>query len=246
MKHLVGLFLLGLMLAAHPASAADVIVYTENYGDFNAVDDQGHVVGGAADLVRQVMDESGLEYEIKLVPWNRAYQLATKMDNAFIYAMLRTPQREDHFHWLTPVFETDLYLYGRADETRPIDIATLKTGRLTGACMIGDASCGILLGLGLPKKNLFEVADSHRGEMKVVASGRADVFVAQELHQLEDGRLILDPNFRKLFKLDEAQRFYLAAGKQVTPRFVESVRQAYESLKKSGSLVDVHHQHDVH
>ncbi|MFC4349404.1 substrate-binding periplasmic protein [Kordiimonas lipolytica] len=242
-KYYAAMVVLGVLWVARPVMAADVVVYTENYGDFNSVDDSGQVVGPAADLIRQVMGETGLDYDIKLVPWNRAYTLATKLDNALIYALLRQSEREPNFHWLFPVFETPLYLYGRQGEDRPITIEALKQGRYTAACMLGDASCLILRDLGMPKDKIFEVADSHRGEMKVVASGRADVFIAQELHHLEDGKLVMDPDFMKLEQLPDTQRFYLAAGKQVQPGLVEAVRQAYESLKTSGDLLSVHPQH---
>lgn len=240
MKYLVSLLLVGLLFCARPALAIDMVIYTENYGDFNSADENGRVVGPAADLIRQVMDETGLEYDIKLVPWNRAYTLATKLDNALVYAMLRQSEREAKFHWLVPVFETPLYLYGRPDETRPITVEALRQGHYTAACMLGDASCLILRDLGMPESKIFEVADSHRGETKVVASGRADVFIAQELHHIEDGKLVMDPDFKKLEKLPSVQRFYLAAGKQVRPEFVEAIRQAYGRLKESGRLLSVH------
>lgn len=243
MKYFVSLLFLGLLVGARPALAADMVVFTENYGNFNSADENGWVVGPAADLIRQVMDESGLEYEIKLVPWNRAYTLATKLDNALVYAMLRQSEREAKFHWLVPVFETPLYLYGRPDETRPITVEALRQGQYTAACMLGDASCLILHDLGMPKNKIFEVANSHRGETKVVASGRADVFIAQELHHIEDDKLVMDPDFKKLEKLPNVQRFYLAAGKQVRPEFVEAIQQAYARLKESGRLLSVHPEH---
>lgn len=243
MKCIIHLFLLGLLVWARPAFSADMVVYTESYGDFNSADENGRVVGPAADLIRQVLDETGLEYDIRLVPWNRAYTLATQLDNALVYAMLRQSEREAKFHWLVPVFETPLYLYGRPDETRPITVEALRQGHFKAACMIGDASCLILHDLGMPKHMIFEVAESHRSETKVVASGRADVFISQELHHIEDGKLVMDTAFKKLEKLPSVQRFYLAAGKQVRPEFVEAIRQAYGRLKESGRLLSAHPGH---
>lgn len=242
-RYFVSMVVLGVLWVARPAVAADVVVYTENYGDFNSVDDSGQVVGPAADLIRQVMDETGLDYDIKLVPWNRAYTLATKLDNALIYALLRQSEREPNFHWIVPVFETPLYLYGRQDETRPITIEALKQGHYTAACMLGDASCLILNDLGVPDDHIYKVSDSHRGETKVVASGRADVFIAQDLHHDEHGEHGSPADFKQLAKLPSTQRFYLAAGKQVQPGLVEAVRKAYKSLKASGDLLTVHPEH---
>lgn len=220
------------------ARAVDVTVYTEFYGAANRRAETGDIVGSLADTVRQILGEANLSHEIKLVPWNRAFQLATQFDNTLIYAVLREPSREQQFHWLVPVLETDLYLYGRASETRAIDRAMIKSGQIKGVCMLGQVTCSMLAGLGIPANMMVEVKDDHTKTTKVVAASRADVLIAQSpsgypFLDHADGR---KRQFKALFKLAEKQRFYLAAGKQVKSSVVQAVREAYLRLYKAGKL----------
>jgi len=230
-------FLLG-ALAFLPGrvTAADVTLYTESYGHFNYLNKNGRVAGQTADLVRQVMLETSLEFDIKLVPWNRAYKLATERDDALVYALLRKPDRERLFHWLVPVLPTELFLYGREDETRTIDKAMLKTGKIRGTCTVGDVTCSMLRGFGIPADMMLEIADAdHKAVTRVVAAGRADVFIAQDMSHFHAAEGKAFP-FKMLFKLEQKQIFYLAAGKQVKASTVEAVRAAYARLLAAGTL----------
>lgn len=221
------------------ALAADVTLYTENYGKYNYLDENGKVVGSTAALMRQVMAETGLDFDIKIVPWNRAYTLATQQDYALIYALLRKPDREHKFHWLVPVLSTDLFVYGRMDETRKIDMAMIKSGQITGVCLLGDVACSMYSAFGMPKDMIVKITDDdHKAVTRVVVAGRADIFIAQNMdqHGHKKGRAAREPAFKKLFKLEQKQEFYLAAGKQVKPATVAAVRAAYVRLLASGEL----------
>jgi len=236
-KFVATLLMCAFFMPGRAAIAADVTLYTESYGNFNYLDENGKVAGRAAGMMRQVMRESGLDFDIKLVPWNRAYRLATERDDALVYALMRRPDREPLFHWLVPVLETELYLYGRKDETRAINYALLKSGAIKGACTVGDVTCGMLRGFGIPDSQLIELTDpDHRAVTRVVTGGRADVFIAQDM--LHGRRADAGPfPFKMLFELKEKQHFYLAAGKQVKPATVEAVRAAYARLNSSGKLL---------
>jgi len=228
------------------AAAADITLYTENYGKYNHLDENGKVVGSTAALMRQVMTETGLDFDIKIVPWNRAYTLASQRDDALIYALLRKPDREHEFHWLVPVLSTDLFVYGRMDETRKIDMAMIKSGQLTGVCLLGDVACSMYSAFGMPEDMIVTITDDdHKAVSRVVVAGRADIFIAQNMdeHGHKNGRAATEPSFKKLLKLEQKQVFYLAAGKQVKTSTVDAVRAAYARLKSSGKLQEDPDEH---
>jgi len=221
------------------AWSADITVYTEYYGRSNHRAENGEIVGETADLVRQVLDDAALNYTIKLVPWNRAYQLATHFDNTLIYALLRKPDREEKFHWLVPISETELYLYARADDDRVFDRTSLSAGQIRGVCQLGDVTCSMLSDLGMPQSMIIKVKENHAEATRVMMAGRADVFIAQHLHgyPFEDDGDGRKGQFKVVLKLEQTQQFFLAAGMQVDPAVVRAVRSAHARLKAGDKLL---------
>lgn len=225
--------------ASSGARAADVEVYTEYYPPYSMEDENGQIVGHATELVRQVMNESGLEYEIKLVPWNRAYTLSMQLENVLVYSLLHTEERAGKYHWIAPVLTSDLFLYGRAEEAAAFSPDRLISGALMGACVIGDIACAFLRDMGMPDDKIIQLPDTYRSEAKVVELGRADVFIAQERYMplSPEGPDAEAQPFVKLMKLDRKMTFCLAAGVQVRPAIISAVQQAYARLKARGTYM---------
>ena len=111
-------------------------VITENWRPYN-YEQNGEVKGSATEIVRQVLDLAGVEYDIAVYPWTRAYHMAQHRDNVLIYSMMRTPQREALFNWIRPLAvgrTTALYrlkhsplaLPKTLDEIKQMEIVTNK------------------------------------------------------------------------------------------------------------------------
>ena len=72
----------------------------------------GAVVGLATDYLKLVMDSSGYEYNLTLMPWNRAFKTAQEEKNTLLFSVARTAEREKQFNWLFQIKEIQYYLYG--------------------------------------------------------------------------------------------------------------------------------------
>ncbi|WP_262689676.1 substrate-binding periplasmic protein [Kordiimonas aestuarii] len=118
-------------LLAMPAEAADddVTVYTEEFPPYN-YSEQGNAVGLATAKVRQVLGEARLNYKIRVVPWPRAMQRALSEDNAFIFTIARTPEREDTFDWIVPIAKSEFHLYVRKGEAGRATEHAIRVGEL--------------------------------------------------------------------------------------------------------------------
>lgn len=223
------------MASGRMAGAADVVVYTEHYPPYSYLAENGEVAGKATELVKQVMVESGLDYEIRLVPWNRAYKLATQLDNVLVFSLLHTEKRASQFHFLAPVLQSDLFLFGRSGEAATFSREQLHEGSVRGACVIGDIGCEMLRDLGIPESQILQAPDTYRGEEKLVQMQRADVFIAHEMYQgLKPENDKGARPFEKFMKLEKPQTFCLAAGHQVRPEIIASMTSAYERLVEEG------------
>ena len=79
---------------------------------FSEVGERGKLKGIAADLVRDILDEMTLEQNILSAPWARIAKEAMSKSNVLVFSVIRTDERENVFHWVTPVSRNLHGLYG--------------------------------------------------------------------------------------------------------------------------------------
>ncbi|MFT4941868.1 MAG: polar amino acid transport system substrate-binding protein [Paraglaciecola sp.] len=81
-------------------SAQTLRVVTEDLPPYQIVV-KGKLVGGSAFLlVKEMLERAQLESRIELLPWARAYAIASADANVVIFSMTKTLERESYFHWL--------------------------------------------------------------------------------------------------------------------------------------------------
>ncbi|QPG05916.1 transporter substrate-binding domain-containing protein [Salinimonas marina] len=76
--------------------------------------------GYTVELVRQILQHAGVEAPILLTPWPRILREMQFKPNVMTVAMARTPQREEQYHWITPVTRTQHALFGLASSHTPV------------------------------------------------------------------------------------------------------------------------------
>jgi polar amino acid transport system substrate-binding protein len=79
---------------------------------FSEVGERGRIEGIAADLVSDILDEMALDQTILSAPWARIAKEAMTKSNVLVFSVIRTDERENVFHWVTPVSRNLHGLYG--------------------------------------------------------------------------------------------------------------------------------------
>ncbi|MES2323684.1 MAG: ABC transporter substrate-binding protein [Pseudomonadota bacterium] len=96
----------------------------------------GQVTGFATEKLRVVMERVGIDYDIGMLPWKRAYLLAQNQADTCVYSTTRVPERETMFKWVGPTHENDWTLFARADHqfklSRLEDARALRIGAYNG------------------------------------------------------------------------------------------------------------------
>lgn len=77
-------------------------VVTENWRPYNYFED-GEVKGIATEMLKKVLDNTDIDYQIEVLPWARAYHRAQHEPNTLIYVIIRIPPRENLFKWVRPM-----------------------------------------------------------------------------------------------------------------------------------------------
>ena len=111
------LFILILLFTtmAPNARAAEVRIITEDWAPFNFVDESGTVTGVGTEIVNELIARTMPGMKVEVLPWKRAFNLASTKPRVGLFSLSRTPVREDNFRWVGPLFSVRDYLFVLAD-----------------------------------------------------------------------------------------------------------------------------------
>jgi polar amino acid transport system substrate-binding protein len=180
-------FCLIFLALAGPASAAKLFLTTEVYPPYNLQNDDGSVAGVYIDQLRIVLEDTGTDYEVAVMPWARAIALATTKAMHCVFATARTSEREKLFKWVSPIHSDRNILVAR--QSADINVSSLEDARkYRVGTQRGDYTEVLLGNLG------FEHVDVG-----------ADFQIT--LHKLNAGRIDLMPMSESTFKSQPPGKF---------------------------------------
>lgn len=171
--------LLTAVLAVPAQAAGPLVLTTEENAPYNFTDPQsGKVTGLATDLLTAALDREGVAYEIRMLPWKRAYQMALEEPDTCVYGTNRTPEREGSFKWVGPLVHGGWVLFSTAE--KPVTLASLDDAKgMTIGVHAGsgleaflDQTSGLTLDR-VPDNNL-NIRKLFSGRIDLWAGGRGD------------------------------------------------------------------------
>ncbi len=65
--------------------------------------DKDEIKGSTVEILQAILSASQLTANVSFMPWARAYDVAQSKPNTLILSLIRTPEREQKFHWLIKV-----------------------------------------------------------------------------------------------------------------------------------------------
>ncbi len=221
------------VLAAVPAAAEDIHLITEDSPPFNYIDPKtGQITGVAHELVLVLMEGSGLSYHSELLPWQRGYRISMKKANTCIYGVNRTPEREELFEWVGPLFESGWALYSYDPELQ-IDSLSDITDQIV-AVKAGDAITNAFIAARPDVKVL--TAPSVRNGIRLLHHGRADLWLAGVAHVRQSAEIMKVPVPRQVF-LWRKSVVYMACSKSTDQRKLARLRAALPVLDQSRDAI---------
>lgn len=97
-----------------------VKAYTNPLPFFSEKDQQGNLGGYSVELARLVTQKAGYQADIEALPWARILLTADSQLQALILGLVRTPEREDDYHWITPITRNNVAIYVAKPQTIPL------------------------------------------------------------------------------------------------------------------------------
>jgi polar amino acid transport system substrate-binding protein len=230
--------LLSISGAAHGDAPLTLRLATEVSAPYSMRED-GRVIGISTDMVREILDRSGVAYSIDVLPWKRAYTQALERQDGCVYSTTRTPEREPLFKWIGPIGEADWVLMARAD--RKLNLQTLDDARpYRIGTYNGDARDVYLRERGFH----VDPAPNDVTNPRKLMLGRIDLWAASTrgsgstLARLGyAGKIVPVLVFNRI-------HVYLACNRAVPDDLVTRMNGAVEAMERDGSARAILHRYD--
>jgi polar amino acid transport system substrate-binding protein len=145
----VAMLLSGCNLAGTQApTISGLRIITEAYPPYNFVDKNNNVTGQSTEIVQAIMEKTGAQANIEVMPLSQGLALAEKGPKVVIYSLNRTPQRENLFKWVGPIGRYEQAFYAKKGST--IVVNKLEDAKKVGKIGVykGDAGAQFLASQG--------------------------------------------------------------------------------------------------
>ena len=162
--------------AATGARAEPLSVLTEPYPGYS-FDDKGEIRGAGADQVHLMFKRAGLPYKMQMLPWARAYQMATRDRNTCIFATNHTEERDKLFKWVEPLGGGSVVLIRRKGDAAVAPKTLEEAKAFTVGVQRGDYAADYLAKKGFPK---LDLASDFGLTLKKLLSGRIELAMTSD------------------------------------------------------------------
>lgn len=182
-----------------------------------------------------VIKQSGVDYQVSSMPWNRAYITAKATPNSVLFPIYKTPNRVDSFYWICPIAAArNMYLF-RLTKRKDLHLTRFEDtkGKVIG--VVKDSMLHQYIVKNYQGNNFSldsTVYDSTN--IDKLLNGRLD-YVAQSEEQLTEhfarNNLPFDLVTKELLIYDHTQYpMCLAIAKGTDKRLLSKIKHAYQQL----------------
>lgn len=216
-----------LALAA-PVTAGTLVLTTENYPPFNFETGSGELDGVSVRVVEVLLRETGIDADIRLLPWSRAYLEARSEPGTCVFSTTRTPEREPLFAWVGPLVENQWHAFVLEEsEIEAESLGDLDEYRVGG--YRDDAVALYVEAQGID----VDTAPNDRLNARKLAANRIDVWVSGEHLAPWYARQEGIGELRSLFAFNDTV-MSLACHPDTDPALLDRMQAALETVRADG------------
>lgn len=226
--------LLATLFAATPAFA--LTIATEDSPPSTIV--KGDALSGiSVEIVREIQKRTGDSTHIDVLPWARAYSMASTTPNFILFATTRTPEREPMFQWIGPIFSIKWGFFAMRSKARPLgSLEEARTGVIIGTYK-DDAREQFLKSQGFTN---LDSSSSQKLNIRKLKAGRIDLLVSTnigiatipESAGLKPGDMVNILTFRDV-------ELYIAISKGSDEMVVAAWQKAFDEMQGDGTLAAI-------
>ena len=227
------------------AKEASFHLVTENFPPLNMPSNgssharNARVSGFATDIVRQLFKQNGYNAKFTLMSsWNKAFNRAKDNSGYGIYSTFRTPQREDKFQWVGPLYEEEWVIL--APKSSNLSIESLEDLK---AYTVGSYESDAISDYLREHQITIKTAKSDAVNVVKLKLGKIDLWASSSL----TGPYVAS-NFnipiKQLYKFNVSS-LWLAMHKSTDPAVIAKLNQDLKEMHRKGEvqrLIDSYNQ----
>ena len=226
-------FLWTLLAASAQAQAIRAVTETTPY-TFQRGE---RVEGSVTSVVEKTLQAAGLaDYQVRIYPWARAYDMALKEPNVLIFLIARTAAREQQFQWAGEIMKIQYHLF-RLRERTEIAVNSLDDARnYSIGVMRDDVRQQYLQSKGFRR---LAVSAQWIDNFNKLIKRQVDLVPLTD----DDAKSLCQQaqfdcaGLTKVLTLDEASSgLYMAFSNATAASTVQRVREAFDKLKADGTV----------
>lgn len=219
---------------------SDFWVLTNPEAPFVVQDDKRQLSGMLVDVVNGVLQEAGIEQQILAAPWERVEREARMKSNVLVFALARTAERENAYHWITPLTANVFSVFGRngaKDQFKRIE-ELQKLGFI--AVLNNDVRHRILLDANITNVKPYE---SWQLALESVLTGDAEaIFLSDAGMQFFCKTSAKDcKDLRRVFMYERMQSYLVLSKGDTDKALAEKLKNAANRFKHSEGFLQLSH-----
>lgn len=187
------------------------------------------VAGKSTELVRAIFAKANLNANIELYPWARAYNMALKKPNTFIYSIAKTPEREHHFHWIGEVASYEMG-FVKLSSRNDINITSNEQAKQYKiAVQRHDLAAQRLTERGYTVVYTSDINKSYQ----LLVSGKVDLIIDDKnyIAAMAEQLALHEARFSFTHAIDFlTMKGYLAANINTEQRYIDTLKTAYNEV----------------
>lgn len=247
--------LICLLSGAHAATlTAPETVKTEQYPPLRFLtehsppgmylDNNGHVAGVTAELIRVLQQRLQESAEIELMPWARAFEIARHQTNIALFETARSSERESWFKWVGPLKLVQTALYGHRSRFDADASAQTLSARLIACDYVNSLNVSFLHKIGFEEKRNLILTNKHGECFNLFISGKVDLLILNDSTAYDVEMALKAAGKSGLFRVNTLRetQLYLAFSQDVSDERVAAWQQALEQSYRDGTMRQLYQQ----
>lgn len=206
-------------------------IITEVYPPYNFVDKNNNVTGQSTEIVRAILEKTGTQANIEVMPLSQGLALAEKGPGIVIYSLNRTPQREELFKWVGPIGYYEQAFYAKKGST--VTVSELEDAKKVSKIGVyeGDAGAQFLASRGFTNLD-YSLTDAEA--LKKLMDGTVQLWLGnKDGLAITTGQAGVNPDDLVVLPTVVIQAdLYIAFSKDIPDSTVKGWQSALDALKQ--------------
>jgi len=226
------------LMLCRSVQAENLRVITENLPPYQIVVNDKLVGGSSVLLVKEILKRANINADIEVLPWARAYRIASHNSNTLIFSMARNKTRESQFIWLVKLKNLTYHFYSLT--SRPHLKAKNITEMLkhTVVTVRNSYEANSLKNFGFSEDKNLILTNTYSTAWKMLSIGRADYTYANELITETLNQKITSSTqlYKQAFDLGDTSDLYIAANVHMSSELLTKIKHSIETMRADGTL----------